>query len=135
MTRFFQPFVIRTGSDRLSRGVLQANYVLKRFAACVYSLMLWCLGMSAAGLYESVANVPVAEPAAVQSAACTVWASLFSRRAVLARKVAGIPQVSCAEFHFVMELATRDCLGFICSTARVWRHCGAIGLCFRFLSG
>lgn len=53
--------------------------------------------MSAAGLYESVANVSAAEGAALQSALCTVWASLFSRRAILARKVAGIPQVRLVE--------------------------------------
>lgn len=50
-------------------------------------------GMSAAGLYESVANVSLGDGVAFQSAVVTVWASLYSRRAILARRAAGIPQV------------------------------------------
>ncbi|KAL8434325.1 hypothetical protein ACSSS7_003269 [Eimeria intestinalis] len=78
-------------------------------------------GMSAAGLYESVANVPVAEPAALQSAACTVWASLFSRRAVLARKVAGIPQSEACMAVLFQELLVPE-VSFILHTGGIERQ-------------
>ncbi|KAL8430790.1 hypothetical protein Efla_004026 [Eimeria flavescens] len=72
-------------------------------------------GLSAAGLYESVANVPVAEAAAMQSAACTVWASLFSRRAVLARKVAAISQRDACMAVLMQELLVPE-LSFVLHT-------------------
>ena len=46
-------------------------------------------GMSAAGLYESVVGVDARDVDAVQRAVSDVWASLYSRRAVLARRAAG----------------------------------------------
>ncbi|PSC69113.1 water chloroplastic [Micractinium conductrix] len=49
-------------------------------------------GMSGAGLYESIPNVDSTDAAAVQAAVAGVWASLFSRRAVLSRHAAGVPQ-------------------------------------------
>lgn len=42
-----------------------------------------------AGLYESIPNVDSGDAAAVQGAVAGVWASLFSRRAVLSRHAAG----------------------------------------------
>ena len=42
-----------------------------------------------AGLYESIPNVDSTDAAAVQAAVAGVWASLFSRRAVLSRHAAG----------------------------------------------
>lgn len=42
-----------------------------------------------AGLYESIPNVDSSNAAAVQAAVADVWASLFSRRAVLSRHAAG----------------------------------------------
>lgn len=46
-------------------------------------------GMSAAGLYESVVGVPAADQGAVSKAVGAVWASLYSRRAVMARRCGG----------------------------------------------
>ena len=46
-------------------------------------------GMSAAGLYESVVGVPAADPKAVRAAVAEVWASLFTRRAVMSRRWVG----------------------------------------------
>jgi hypothetical protein len=45
--------------------------------------------MSGAGLYESIPNVPVDRPADVSAAVAAVWASLYTRRAILSRRVAG----------------------------------------------
>ena len=46
-------------------------------------------GMSAAGLYESVVGVTASDPEAVRTAVAEVWASLFTRRAVLSRRCGG----------------------------------------------
>ena len=57
------------------------------------TMRLLCLfsaaGMSGAGLYESVPNVPVDRPEDVSAAVAAVWASLFTRRAILSRRAAG----------------------------------------------
>jgi hypothetical protein len=49
-------------------------------------------GMSGAGLYESVPNVPVDRPEDVSAAVAAVWSSLFTRRAILSRRFAGMPR-------------------------------------------
>jgi len=52
-------------------------------------------GFSAAGLYDSIPNLPLSSDnstTVLESGIKGVWASLFSRRAVLARTAAGIPQ-------------------------------------------
>ncbi|CBZ51216.1 phosphoenolpyruvate synthase, related [Neospora caninum Liverpool] len=72
-------------------------------------------GMSAAGLYESVANVSVADVAAFQSAVVTVWASLYSRRAILARRAAGVPQHHACMAVLIQELVSPE-LSFILHT-------------------
>jgi hypothetical protein len=46
-------------------------------------------GMSGAGLYESIMNVPVDRPEDVAKAVAAVWASTYTRRAVLSRRAAG----------------------------------------------
>ena len=46
-------------------------------------------GMSAAGLYDSVGGVHADNPEELKSAIAKVWASLYTRRAVLARRAAG----------------------------------------------
>nr|WP_223242431.1 PEP/pyruvate-binding domain-containing protein [Streptomyces sp. CBMA123] len=58
-------------------------------------------GFSAAGLYESVADVSGTE--AVLDAVREVWASLFSPRAVLLRSQAGIPLEHCRMGVIVQE--------------------------------
>jgi phosphoglucan,water dikinase len=63
-------------------------------------------GMSAAGLYESVVGVKASDPEAVRAAAAAVWASLYTRRAVLSRR--------CAEngYQWMYHVRThvRDCV-------------------------
>ena len=46
-------------------------------------------GMSGAGLYDSIAGIPASDPAALGKAVSNVWASLYTRRAVLSRRAAG----------------------------------------------
>jgi phosphoglucan,water dikinase len=46
-------------------------------------------GMSAAGLYESIPNVRAKDPEHFGKAVAEVWASLYTRRAVLSRRTAG----------------------------------------------
>jgi len=86
-------------------------------------------GMSGAGLYDSVPNVPFAlslsssaggggasssPPPSAQLAAdlgaavAQVWASLHTRRAVLARRAAGVPQSSAAMAVLVQEQLSPD---------------------------
>ena len=45
--------------------------------------------MSGAGLYDSLPNIPSQEAAALGKAVAGVWASLYTRRAVLTRRAAG----------------------------------------------
>jgi phosphoenolpyruvate synthase/pyruvate phosphate dikinase len=47
-------------------------------------------GMSGAGLYDSIPNVPVNDAAALNAAIAGVWASLYTRRAILSRRAAGV---------------------------------------------
>lgn len=51
-------------------------------------------GMSGAGLYESVPNVDAASPEELGAAVARVWASLYTRRAVLTRRAAGAPTLT-----------------------------------------
>ncbi len=46
-------------------------------------------GMSSAGLYESLPNIPAGNEDAFGAAVAGVWASLYTRRAVLSRRAAG----------------------------------------------
>lgn len=46
-------------------------------------------GMSGAGLYDSIPNVPSDRPEDVSAAVAAVWASLYTRRAILSRRAAG----------------------------------------------
>lgn len=69
-------------------------------------------GMSAAGLYESVIGVDAADIDAVQRAIADVWASLYSRRAVLARRTAGVKQSDARMAVFAQELSP-NALSFV----------------------
>ena len=46
-------------------------------------------GMSGAGLYDSLPNIPAGDAAAFGAGVAAVWASLYTRRAVLSRRAAG----------------------------------------------
>lgn len=68
------------------------SIVIARSSANVEDLQ----GMSGAGLYESVPNLDPKDPAALQRGIAATWASLFTRRALLARAAAGVPPGSAA---------------------------------------
>ncbi|GAQ78092.1 water dikinase [Klebsormidium nitens] len=72
-------------------------------------------GMSGAGLYDSIPNVKASEPEEFAEAVSKVWASLFTRRAVLSRRVAGVPQKEAAMAILVQELLAPS-LSFVLHT-------------------
>ena len=72
-------------------------------------------GMSAAGLYESVIGVDAVNVGDVQRAISEVWASLYSRRAVLARRAAGVKQADARMAVFAQEMSA-NALSFVLHT-------------------
>ncbi|KAG1668382.1 hypothetical protein FOA52_004892 [Chlamydomonas sp. UWO 241] len=74
-------------------------------------------GMSAAGLYESVVGVPAGDAQKVAAAVSAVWASLYTRRAVLSRRIAGVPHSSASMAVLVQELHVPK-VSFVLHTAR-----------------
>lgn len=72
-------------------------------------------GMSGAGLYESIPNVKLSEPENFGKAVAQVWASLYTRRAVLSRRVAGVPQKEASMAVLVQELLAPE-LSFVLHT-------------------
>ena len=71
--------------------------------------------MSAAGLYDSVLGVDASNPAEISSAVKEVYASLFSRRAVLARHAAGVVQ-STARMAVLMQTMVPSEVSFVLHT-------------------
>jgi phosphoglucan, water dikinase len=65
-----------------------ASIVIARSSANVEDLA----GLSGAGLYESVPNLTLADQKSIGSGIAEVWGSLYSRRAVLSRRAAGVAQ-------------------------------------------
>lgn len=72
-------------------------------------------GMSAAGLYESIPNVSPSNPLVFGHAVARVWASLYTRRAVLSRRAAGVPQKDAVMAVLVQEMISPD-LSFVLHT-------------------
>lgn len=72
-------------------------------------------GMSAAGLYESIPNVSPSNPVVFGQAVGRVWASLYTRRAVLSRRFAGVPQDEAVMAVLVQEMLSPD-LSFVLHT-------------------
>ncbi|KAK4772818.1 hypothetical protein SAY86_014593 [Trapa natans] len=72
-------------------------------------------GMSAAGLYDSIPNVGPSNPVILGNAICKVWASLYTRRAVLSRRFAGVPQKEAQMAILVQEMLSPD-LSFVLHT-------------------
>lgn len=72
-------------------------------------------GMSAAGLYDSIPNVTLSNPNNFGQAVCKVWASLYTRRAVLSRRFAGVPQKTASMAVLVQEMLSPD-LSFVLHT-------------------
>ncbi|MED6171495.1 Phosphoglucan, water dikinase, chloroplastic [Stylosanthes scabra] len=78
-------------------------------------------GMSAAGLYESIPNVSPSNPTVFGSAVSQVWASLYTRRAVLSRRAAGVPQKEASMAVLVQEMLSPD-LSFVLHTVSPTDH-------------
>lgn len=72
-------------------------------------------GMSAAGLYESIPNVSLSNPIMFGHAVARVWASLYTRRAVLSRRAAHLPQNQATMAVLVQEMLSPD-LSFVLHT-------------------
>ncbi|CAH8388567.1 unnamed protein product [Eruca vesicaria subsp. sativa] len=72
-------------------------------------------GMSAAGLYESIPNVSPSDPLVFSASICQVWASLYTRRAVLSRRAANVTQREASMAVLVQEMLSPD-LSFVLHT-------------------
>ncbi|KAL0391697.1 UNVERIFIED_CONTAM: Phosphoglucan, water dikinase, chloroplastic [Sesamum radiatum] len=72
-------------------------------------------GMSAAGLYESIPNVSPSNPIIFGHAIARVWASLYTRRAVLSPRAAGVPQNEAVMAVLVQEMLSPD-ISFVLHT-------------------
>ena len=77
-------------------------------------------GMSAAGLYESVIGIDAKDVEQVRRSISEVWASLYSRRAVLARRAAGVPQSQARMAVLVQELSP-NAVSFVLHTQSPFR--------------
>ncbi|XP_031475207.1 phosphoglucan, water dikinase, chloroplastic isoform X1 [Nymphaea colorata] len=78
-------------------------------------------GMSAAGLYESVPNVKPSNIDSFGHAVARVWASLYTRRAVLSRRAAGVPQKDAVMAVLVQGMLSPD-LSFVLHTVSPTDH-------------
>ncbi|XP_073099605.1 phosphoglucan, water dikinase, chloroplastic isoform X3 [Elaeis guineensis] len=78
-------------------------------------------GMSAAGLYESVPNVSLLNQSVFRAAVGRVWASLYTRRAILSRRAAGVPQKNAMMAVLVQEMMYPD-LSFVLHTVSPTDH-------------
>lgn len=78
-------------------------------------------GMSAAGLYESIPNVKASNVDSFGHAVARVWASLYTRRAVLSRRAAGVPQKHAVMAVLVQEMLSPD-LSFVLHTVSPTDH-------------
>ncbi|XP_022761795.1 phosphoglucan, water dikinase, chloroplastic-like isoform X2 [Durio zibethinus] len=78
-------------------------------------------GMSAAGLYESIPNVSPSSPTVFANAVSKVWASLYTRRAVLSRRAAGVSQKDARMAILVQEMLSPD-LSFVLHTLSPTDH-------------
>lgn len=72
-------------------------------------------GLSAAGLYDSIPNVSASNPTVLKNAVSRVWASLYTRRAIMSRRAAGLPQKEASMAILVQEMLSPD-LSFVLHT-------------------
>jgi len=68
--------------------------------------------ISGAGLYDSIANVPIQDAAAVGKAVSRVWQSLWTKRAALSRRAAGMKHEDAAMGILIQQMVAGD-LSFI----------------------
>lgn len=97
--------------DALSKMLSTEACLIVRSSANVEDLA----GMSAAGLYESIPNVSLSNPTTFGSAVSRVWASLYTRRAILSRQAAGVLQRDATMAVLVQEMLCPD-LSFVLHT-------------------
>lgn len=97
--------------DAISKIFPSSARLIVRSSANVEDLA----GMSAAGLYESIPNVSPSNPSIFANAVGRVWASLYTRRAVLSRRAGGVPQKDAAMAVLVQEMVMPD-LSFVLHT-------------------
>ncbi|XP_020244493.1 phosphoglucan, water dikinase, chloroplastic-like [Asparagus officinalis] len=99
--------VIETFSKTLSTD----SRLIVRSSANVEDLV----GMSAAGLYESIPKVSLSNPRIFGTAIAWVWASLYTRRAILSCKAAGVSQRKATMVVLVQEMLIPE-LSFVFHT-------------------
>ncbi|KZV40911.1 phosphoglucan, water dikinase, chloroplastic, partial [Dorcoceras hygrometricum] len=97
--------------DSLSKIFPRTARLIVRSSANVEDLA----GMSAAGLYESIPNISPSNPTIFGRAVARVWASLYTRRAVLSRRAARVKQSEAAMAVLVQEMLSPD-LSFVLHT-------------------
>ncbi|KAL3845584.1 hypothetical protein ACJIZ3_002987 [Penstemon smallii] len=97
--------------ESLSKLFPENSRLIVRSSANVEDLA----GMSAAGLYESIPNVSPSNPIVFGQAIARVWASLYTRRAVLSRRSAHVPQKEAVMAILVQEMLSPD-LSFVLHT-------------------
>ncbi|EPS62661.1 hypothetical protein M569_12127, partial [Genlisea aurea] len=97
--------------EELSKIFPESTRLIVRSSANVEDLA----GMSAAGLYESVPNIALSDPAAFRQVVARVWASLHTRRAVLSRRAGGVPQGAAVMAVLVQEMISPE-LSFVLHT-------------------
>ncbi|GLU18569.1 hypothetical protein SLE2022_348620 [Rubroshorea leprosula] len=103
--------------DSISRIFPESSCLFVRSSANVEDLA----GMSAAGLYESIPNVSPSNPIVFSNAVSRVWASLYTRRAVLSRRAAGVSQRDAGMAVLVQEMLSPD-LSFVLHTLSPTDH-------------
>ena len=98
-----------------------AKIVIARSSANVEDLE----GLSGAGLYDSIPNLDADDVLAMAGGVAEVWASLFSRRAVLSRRAAGIAQADACMAVLVQVRTT----GAVTALLLLVCHCCCAILC------
>ncbi len=65
-------------------------------------------GMSGAGLYDSIPNISSSDHEELAYAVACVWASLYTRRAVMSRRAAGVPERQACMAVLVQEMVAPE---------------------------
>lgn len=68
--------------------------------------------MSGAGLYDSIANVPLCDASALKRAVLSVWGSLWTRRAAASRSAARVPHTA-VSMAVLVQVMARASLSFV----------------------
>ena len=113
------PTTASTGQAGMGGG---AARVVVRSSANVEDLA----GMSAAGLYDSVIGVSAGSAREMGEAVCAVWASLYSRRAVMARRAAQVAQSKAHMAVLVQEMVPSS-VSFVLHTRATTSSSGLSG--------